>query len=218
MRAVQGVSYPRSGHSIVYQVATRYFGEAFVYCDTNNRRYCGCESVPCVNPQRTFAKNHDFGVQHEAGVPILPAERYLIQYRNPVCSITSNYYLYRFRKPWLHTKGAWKHFAIDSIDYWNRFVDKWVLDFPADANPPFFCSYESLISDPEVRMREILSYMSAEPLEEDAVRQVLSRKPIINRNNMAKFPYYDAGFFREMEALTAGRIARLGLPAFDEIT
>ena len=71
MLAVQGVSFPRSGHAIVYHTVRRYFGEALVYCDANNTRHCGCESVPCVNPGRTFAKNHDFGLKSGVGTPVI---------------------------------------------------------------------------------------------------------------------------------------------------
>ncbi len=216
MRPAQGVSFPRSGHGAVSNIARRYFGEAFIYCDTNNKRRCGCESVPCINPQRTFAKNHDFGLQNSVGVPIIPSERYLIQYRSPVRSIASNYYLFRRGDRSRHSKSEWRRFALDSINYWNRFVDKWVLNFPPNADAPLYCSYESLISDPEVRMREVLSYLSDESLDEDAFSQLLRMKPILQRNRISEFPYYDAGFFREIEEMTSGRPGRLGLPSFDE--
>lgn len=216
MWPVQGVSYPRSGHAITYILAKRYFGEAFVYCDTNNKVQCGCESVPCINPERTFAKNHDFGLQNADGVPINLAERYLIQFRSPVRSIVSNYYLYRSRSLLKYRKSEWIRFALDSIFFWNRFVDKWVLNFPAGANTPLFCSYESLVSNPQRRAREILSYFSTGPLDEEAVSKALIRRPVVARNSISKFSYYDAGFFRELEELTSGRLAILGLPAFDE--
>lgn len=217
MRPTQGVSYPRSGHSIVYHYAARYFGEAFIYCDINNKMFCGCESVPCVNPDRSFAKNHDFGVQNGEGMPIIPSERYLIQYRSPVRSIVSDYYLHRYRNILRHRKSQWQKFALNSIVFWNRFIDKWVLNFPSDADAPLFCSYESLISDPEARMGEILAYLGGGPLDEDAMHQILERKPIVERNSISKFRHYDAGFFRELEELASGRMAKLGLPSFEQV-
>lgn len=216
MRPTQGVSYPRSGQSIVLTTCRCYFGESFIYCDTNDKKYCGCESVPCINPDRTFAKNHDFGLQNSVGVPIIPSERYLIQYRSPVRSIVSNYYLFRYRKLLRHRKSEWLRFAINSIGYWNRFVDKWVLNLPSNVDAPFFCSYESIVSDPQVRMREILSYFSDGPLDDAAVCQILDNKSILPTGRISKFRYYDAGFFREIEELTSGRLAKLGLPPFDE--
>jgi len=216
IRPTQGVSYPRSGHALVYQIAIRYFGEAFIYCDANNTNHCGCESVPCINPARTFAKNHDFSLKHSGGMPVIPSERYFIQFRSPVRSIASNYYLFRRNKFSRRKKSEWQKFALDSIEYWNRFVDKWVLNFPGDANPPFYCSYESLLSDPDVRMREVLSFLSEDPLEDDAITGILREIPIVDRSSIKGFRYYDEGFFREIEARTSGRLARLELPSFDE--
>jgi len=216
MRPVQGVSYPRSGHGAIFRIARLYFGEAFIYCDTGDKVKCGCESVPCRNPNRTFAKNHDFGLFDSEGVPIIPTERYLIQYRSPVRSIVSNYYLFRTEKFSRRKKPEWQAFALRSIDYWNRFVDKWVIDFPTGVHAPLICPYESLVSDPQVYAREILSYLGEGPLDEDAVCQVCAKIPISARNRLSKFRYYDAGFFRELEEMTSGRISKLGLPSFAE--
>jgi len=216
MRPTQGVSYPRSGHGPIYHIARRYFGEAFVYCDTNNRMYCGCESVPCVNPARTFSKNHDFSVRRSPGVPIIPSEHYFIQYRNPVRSITSNFQLflkdYPEKQEWRH----WVEFAATGILYWNRFIDKWVLNFPADADLPFYCKYESLIADPETCVREVLAFLSDGPLDEEAVSRVLKEIPISPRNSLENFKFYDPAFLKELEDAASGRLAKLGLPSFTD--
>ena len=58
---------------------------------------CGCGLIPCINPDRTFSKDHDFGLRKSSGTPIILSERYLIQYRNPVRSIVSNFHLHHFR-------------------------------------------------------------------------------------------------------------------------
>jgi len=212
----QGVSYPRSGHGIILKIARRYFGEAIVYCDTNNVENCGCESVPCINPKRTFAKNHDFGLLRSGGVPIIPSERYFIQFRNPVRSIASDFYIFRTNALLNRRKSEWRRFALNSVNYWNSFVDKWVLNFPRDATSPFNCSYESLLSDPGGRTREVLSFLSENPLEDDEVSRILKIIPIVNKDSLSKFCYYDEGFFREIEARTSGRMAKLGLPSFNE--
>ena len=216
MQPTQGVSYPRSGHEAVYQIARRYFGDTFVYCDTNNKAECGCGSVPCINPGRTFSKNHDFGVYDSAGVPIIPSEHYFIQFRNPVRSIVSNYYLYRREHRFRFRRVDWQKFALRSITYWNRFIDKWVLNFPSDAQAPLYCSYEALIADPEARMREILLFLSNEPLDEEAVSRLLIEKPISPRNRITEFRFYDPVSLRELEDLASERLAKLGLPSFME--
>ena len=218
MQPTQGVSYPRSGHAPVYAIARRYFGDAFVYCDTNNKNHCGCESVPCVNPDRTFAKNHDFGLRKGAGVPILSSEHYFIQYRSPVRSIVSNFYLHLRNHPEKKERTDWEKFARKGVSYWNRFIDKWVLDFPSTADAPLYCTYEALIADPEARVREILSFLSDGPLDDEALTRILEELPIAPRDNLAVFQFYDPTFFRELEDAASERLARLELPSFtDEI-
>lgn len=214
MRPTQGVSFPRSGHKAVYDIAKRYFGDAFVYCDANNKKHCGCGQVPCVNPNRTFAKNHDFGLKISPGVRIIPSERYFIQYRNPVRSIVSNYHLYLKNNPHACERADWEKFAFRNIFFWNRFIDKWVLDFPADAAPPLYCTYESLIADPEARVKEIHAYMSEEPVDNETLSLILEENPIIPRYNLERFRFHDPVFFEELEDAASERLAELDLPSF----
>jgi len=216
MRPTQGVSFPRSGHAAIFHIAKRYFGEAFVYCDANNPKYCGCESVPCVNPDRTFAKTHDFSLRSSPGVPIISSEHYFIQYRNPVRSIASNFYLHVNNHPDECKRTHWEKFAVRSVFYWNRFIDKWVLDFPSDAEAPLYCTYESLLKDPEARVRDTLTFLSDGPLDDEAVARVIEKRPIAPRNRLAEFEFYDPVFFRELEDAASERLAELDLPSFTD--
>jgi len=218
MRPTQGVSIPRSGHGAVYQVARRYFGDAFVYCDDQNEknRHCGCRAVPCVNPARTFAKCHDLDLRASPGMPIIPSERYFIQYRNPVRSIVSYYHVHLEDHQDECERADWERFALRYVLYWNRFIDKWVLDFPEDAAAPFYCTYESLLSEPKARMREILTFLSDEPLDDEALTRILEKRPIAPRDRLAKFEYYDPVFLRELEDAASERLAELDLPSFED--
>ena len=234
MRATQGVSFPRSGHAAIYHIARLYFGDAFIYCDVNNTRFCGCGSVPCINPNRTFAKNHDFGLRKPPsprkilnlrqflslhkfrGVPIIPTEHYFIQYRSPVPAITSNFKVYLKKNPRENHRAGWEKFAFRDVNYWNRFIDKWVLDFPPDANPPLYCTYESLLANPQARVREILTFLSNAPLDDNRVEQIMQQIPIVPRNSISEFDFYDSVFFKELEDIASQRLAKLGLPSFKE--
>jgi hypothetical protein len=210
------MSFPRSGHEAVYHIAKRYFKDAFVYCDANNKAHCGCETVPCVNPARTFAKNHDFGVKTSPGVQIIPSEHYFIQYRNPVRAIVSNYHLHLKNHPDECERADWVSFAFRGVFYWNRFIDKWVLDFPEDAARPLYCTYESLIAEPEARMKEILTFMSDGPLDDEAAQRILEKLPITPRNSLAAFKFYDPVLFKELEDAASERLAELDLPSFKD--
>jgi len=246
MRATQGVSVPRSGHGAIFHLANHYFGDAMQYCDTGD--FCGCGSIPCVNPNRTYAKNHDFGlVKHRGlrllqarvnrksllrsdhlfksgnskkvyGIPIIPTERYFVQYRSPVWSITSNFELYLMSFPGNNTRAHWERFACLEMIYWVRFIDKWVLNFPKVAEPPHYCSYEDLVAEPSARVREIMQYLGDGALDENRLRHSIAKFPIEEKNSISKFRFRDPVFFKELEDHASGRLAKLGLPAFEDTT
>jgi len=179
---------------------------------------------PCINPNRTYAKNHDFGllnqnVSDENGLrasPIIPTERYFIQYRNPVAAIASDFKLYIRREPNRDRRAVWQDFALRQVSYWNRFVDKWVLNFPSDAVPPLYCSYEALIADPQERVREILAFLSDNPLDEERLKTIMQKVPIVPRNSLSRFKFNDPIFFKELESAASPRLDILGLPFFEE--
>ena len=174
MRKTQGVSIPRSGHAVAFQLGMRYFGEEMIYCDPEGTQFCSCRSVPCINQERNFAKNHDFALRNSTGWAMLKDENYLIQYRNPVHSICSNYQLYLKKNPQEPSKKGWHKFAYREIYYWNHFVDKWVIDYPEDASPPLYITYEELLGSPLAKARQIIEFMSDGPVEEELFDNVMS--------------------------------------------
>jgi hypothetical protein len=200
----------------VFHIAKDYFGDAFIYCDTDEKEFCGCGSVPCVNPDRTFAKNHDFGLRRFSGVRIIPSEHYFIQYRSPVRSIVSNFYLHREGYLQRDSRRGWEKFARKELKFWNRFIDKWVLNFPSSANAPLYCSYESLLADPLARVREFIAFLSDGPVDDETIVRLLKRIPIAARDNLAEFEFFDPTFFRELEDATGERLLRLNLPSFTQ--
>ena len=190
IRRTQGVSIPRSGHAITFQLGRRYFGDKFVYCDPDGTNFCSCRTVPCVNPETTFGKNHDFALRKSTGVILRKDVDYLIQYRNPVHSITSNFQLYLKRHPEALSEEGWKKFAYRDIYYWNHFIDKWVLDYPDNAIPPFYLTYDEQFD------------------------KVMSKFKIEARGALSSFQYVDHGFFDEIERRTSQRLAELNLPSW----
>ncbi len=217
MKPTQGISIPRSGHGAVLKVVRNYFGESLVYCDAQGKkRNCGCKTVPCVNPARTFAKNHDFGLPRSPGLPIIRSERYFVQYRSPVRAIVSDYYLYLKNNPEKRERADWERFALRQLSYWNRFIDKWVLHFPVDDCPSLQCSYEALLSAPEARTREILAFLCEAALDDAAVARIMECLAIAPRDRLAAFKYYDPVFFRELEDTASERLAVLALPSYEE--
>ena len=138
----------------------------------------------------------------------------MVQYRSPVRSIVSNYYLFLKRRPDRCTVEHWKTFALERILHWNHLVDKWVLNFPADRGPVHYCPYEELLADPKARIRDVLAFTSPDPIDEPAMALALMRVNIAPRDNLAAFEFYDAAFFESIEAYAGSRLRDLGLPSF----
>lgn len=216
MNPTQGISFPRSGHGAIFAMMQSYFGDALVYCDALNSRgrHCGCRAVPCINPKRTFGKSHDPEVREAEGIPVLPDQRYFIQYRSPVRAIASNFRLHLSKVPEDESRTGWEVYARGEISYWNRFVDKWVRNESPAMRSALICSYESLLANPETRTREILEFLSRDRLREDAVAELSRKFSVRRRDRLSGFKYFDTGFFRELEALTDGRLRELDLPDF----
>ena len=218
IRPTQGISFPRSGHAVLYHTFLLYFGDALVYCDPDrtDNTHCGCGSVPCINPRNTFSKNHDFGLMSGDGLPISGNRPYLIQYRSPVRSVASNFFLHLLAYPQDHNVIEWRKFACCQIRYWNKFVDKWVFDvFYSDVRL-YHCSYERLVFHTETTIDEVLRFVSQGSVDEArmrAVMQAIHPRPL---DRLRDFPYYDGAFFSDLEDMTEGRIGRLQLPSFKD--
>lgn len=218
MHKTQGISYPRSGHGVLYRALQCYFGDELVYCDPEstiaNPSLCACGHVPCVNPANTFAKNHDFGLMHGPGLAVLPDRRYLIQFRSPIRSIASNFHLSVARLPDTDNRYGWTTFIYKQIEYWNAFIDKWVLATEGDRRF-LTCRYEDLVSDPFATLRRVIEHVSQEPPSDDRISSFLCKVQVRPLDRLREFDFYDEEFFSRIEALTGDRMTRLGLPPFD---
>ena len=129
-------------------------------------------------------------------------------------SIVSNFYLHRRRTAKQLKLEDWQRFARNGIRYWNRFIDKWVLNYPSDAAKPLYCNYESLLADPRARSREVLLYMSIDALDEDRLNSALEAVSIRARDRLSSFEYFDPAFFRSLEKAADPRLNQLKLPSF----
>ena len=90
MERVIGVSWPRSGHHLLVRLLTLYFGETFRYCDFYGGVDNCCKTAPCTRADIHLAKSHDF----DLALPQIADRKYLIQYRDFVPSVVSNFELH----------------------------------------------------------------------------------------------------------------------------
>lgn len=221
MLKTQGISYPRSGHGALYHVLRRYFRGELVYCDPEVPRghtdssgsLCGCGQVPCENPQNNYAKSHDFGLLRGGqGLPVRPEVRYLVQYRSPVRAIVSNFGLHLRANPDDDNVDAWRAYAIEHMNYWVAFIDKWVLTRPAGT----WCDipYVKLIGDAPNTVRKAIEFVAGGTADPARLDDALQFVKLEARDRFASFQYPDEGFYKELEAMAGDRLRRLDLPAY----
>ena len=235
MRQVIGVSFPRSGHHIIYRILKRYhyhrmirersliyrvfkrfFDPDMLYCDSlgNNNKNCGCGKVPCINKDNNFSKNHDFDVLLKRGITIEKGRRYLIQYRNPVRSIASNYYLHCQNYPDYNSLSGWKKFSIREIKYWKAFVSKWVIEMPGTGAGFIIIPYDKLMTDPVEMSLRALQFSYSEPIYLRLMFHAIKVVDPSPKNSLANFPHYDENYFYHLESLVKTEMDALGLSSF----
>ena len=213
----ESISYPRSGHGALYHTLKRYFGDQFNYCaPLPQPNHCGCDSVLCTNVKTHFSKNHDFDVYKNGGIEIKPEQQYLIQFRNPVRSIVSNYYLYLAKNPHKASKEEWVAFAHKGIVYWNKLIDKWVIESQHQSKLLMSCPYEQFVTHPRHTVSQIITFMTDEEPDVKQLQQAITQVNIRPLNRIVTFPFFDKGFFREIEELAEPRLEMLALPSFKD--
>ena len=207
-REVQGVSYPRSGHHMLVSALKAYFGPEFNYCSDID---LNCHCVPCRNSQgANFHKNHDHALTLNAS---LPNAEYLIQFRRPLYSIVSNFYLALRSNPVVvkDTPECWQTFAEEEVDRWNLWMRKWVLENP---NPrKHTVVYESVMENPVEELLRAVNFFSPQHTPDRArMARIIRRLDIRPRRKLAEFPHHDAQFFGHLDGRLADVCAAAGLP------
>jgi hypothetical protein len=205
-RGVQGVSYPRSGHSLLVQFLKTYIGPEFHYCEY----YTDCREWPCVNRGNHFQKNHDFGLS----LPVSRDRPLLVQFRSPLYSIASNFLLLAKQNPARFTLEGWERYAIVSITAWRQWIHKWVLGL--DHKDALLLSYDKVVRHPDVQLSRALLFFGIEP-DSARVRSIVERLEVRRSAFARGFPFYDADFLRWVEQHAAAEMDAIGAPTMDEI-
>jgi hypothetical protein len=205
-RGVQGVSYPRSGHSLLVQFLKTYIGPGFHYCEY----YTGCRQWPCVNQGNHFQKNHDFGLS----LPVSRDRPLLVQYRSPLYSIASNFLLVGDQMPERFTLAGWERYAIVSITAWRQWVHKWVLGL--DHKDALLLNYDDVVRQPEPYLSRTLLFFGIKP-DPTRLRAVVEQMEVRRRTVAHGFPFYDADFLRWVEHHATEEMGAIGVLTMDEI-
>lgn len=162
IRPVQGISWPRSGHHLVVRLLQGYFGPAFGYCEFHRAERPSvpgiekcCKTVPCAYGARGvhFTKNHDFDLD----APQVEGLPYLVQYRDFVPSVVSNFELF-IRTGGEDSAEAFRRFASNQFTRYANFTDKWVnSDFISDQ---IVLHYDDLTAHPEEALAHMVRWFA----------------------------------------------------------
>jgi tetratricopeptide (TPR) repeat protein len=169
-----GASIPRSGHSFLHNLITKYFGEELFYCEFYTPPWC-CKTIPCTRRGThtlTFQKNHDrdFALRTD-----LHDALYVVQYRHPVPEVLSDYELElrdTLQRPVLKYRQSEQHYVAwlaHKAIYYRRFHEKWFRSrFPNAA----YLNYDDFAADPAAALRPIIDWAAGNVDEERLARVI----------------------------------------------
>lgn len=196
LNTIQCVSVPRSGHHLLIDMITKYYKSQnipFKYCEY----YTCCKHRPCKK-NANIQKSHDLNIinnNRETVINIADCKiPVLIQFRNPLYNITSDYYLHC--KNVKNTYENWLKFSKIQIIYIKNFLNKWVLSNKNKENI-IFVSYESLLKDTYSILTRIIKIIS--PNHNIDIDILKSITKIIHRSRtLDTFEYYNKQYFNEL--------------------
>jgi len=216
MDYVVGVSWPRSGHHLVARLLQLYFAEEFIYCNYYGGIEGCCKTLPCARAgEVTFTKSHDFDLE----LPQVEGQKYLVQYRDFVPSVVSNFELF-VREGGPDTPEGFRSFASSEFGRYRRFVRKWVLsDF---GQRQLVLNYADLLNDPAVELARMVGYFDPDhAVDEARIRTVIAEvdgEKVENRKverlhkvgvhpsrDVTEFRHYSPTLFEQLGRMTLTR-------------
>lgn len=209
-QVIYAKSMPRSGHHLLMEMLLAYFGRDLAYCEFYGSGCC--RAMPCQRAyypllgNRFFIqKSHDLDFRD----PIYPDALYIIQYREPIARIQSNWDHYlHVRQDQEDTPEAFRRFALAETRYHIRFWKKWL-----DQPPPrsVVLTYESLVRapaeaislvvaliDPSAKLDEI-AMQRAVPLLDRPAPSSLQRAASFSPRDVTVFRHQPPELFPEIE-------------------
>ncbi|MCU0790063.1 MAG: glycosyltransferase [Nitratireductor sp.] len=213
LRYLTGVSWPRSGHHLLTDLLSAYFGDRFAYCEFYSAENC-CRSVPCRAGNINLSKNHDYN----GSVPVLSNSNYLVQYRRFAPALVSNYELH-VRNTNKDDPEAFRSFAEAQKKRYLHFMARWA-ETTAPGATFLSISYEQLTSAPEQILRlAIGQFDPGADIDEAKLASVIARadrrtietrREVISREvgvaqwrDVSKFRHFDPVLFDRLEAETS---------------
>lgn len=208
MRAVQAVSFPRSGLGLLVRLLSKYFsGDLsfkvsireinfagdFVYCE----HYKHCGRIPCSDSRTNFQRSHDFGLR----LTIDTEKPYLVLYRKPLDAIISHYeaqFRWGICRLEMDTEKFWKRFLKKQLAYYQAFQRKWVTN---NWHPnTLYLQYEELVSIPQASLMKVIQLCAPDrKVDSGWLVRVVHSENISEKRSVEHFKYYDKKLFDRLK-------------------
>ena len=149
------VCFPRSGHRFLRNILSAYFGKEFKFRENHQKTGYSFEEA-------NYIKDHDFGIRNNnIGIQMLPKYRYLIQYRHPLESLVSYFEFFVKHERVTDDRESWNLFFPQQLDYWKRFVDKWLISVPGDMSLSMHSVvYSKLYGDTYSSVEQVINFLT----------------------------------------------------------
>ena len=202
---IHSITYPRSGKLLLTRLLCSV--EAGYLMNVPN-------DIPTIQKWElaNFPKNHDYGKKTRRD----SKKTYIIQIRNPVRAMASNYKLLldhntkeKHVRPDPHFFKEWATHDMRGAEHWRHIAKEWGKPHPSTL----FVSYEDLVEDPVMVLRDIANLMG-ETLDVDIALKVV--ECVRPRGSMEKMKWFDLKVMRGIEYLFRDEMRILGLPSFED--
>ena len=198
LRKIQGVSFPRSGFNLLAHMLLNYFsGDPMAKVNTEQPNIAGdfgycefykhCNQTPCTDPQVTFQKSHDFGLE------MLQSDEldYMVLYREPLPAIIS---FFEAELAWGNIAASndnfefWERYFRKRLEYYQMFKKKWVDDAPAKSH---VIKYEDLTSKPGDIFHALVEWMAPTRQADRAlINRIVECRKVKSTRKPEDFRYY----------------------------
>jgi hypothetical protein len=167
--------------------------DRFFWCEYYNH----CRRVRCVDPRTTFQKNHDLDLK----LPRRDDRYYLVQIRTPLPAIIS-WYERSLELGWddglEDTRESWLSFFRQRMEFFARFVDKWVA--PGETDNLIIVAYEQYLEDPIRSLAKVIPFF--DPRGELDPQTIRSRAWDMQKARIpSSFRYYDESLEQTLNSL-----------------
>lgn len=177
-----------------------YCSGPLVYCE----RYEHCNCDPCAHPSTNWQKTHDFDL-----LTVVPRDRILlIQSRNPIKAIVSQYVGYHKSDIINETRKSWEDFARYWLAFWVQWMTKW-------GGAGQIIWYESLVANTEQVLEDLIKKVEL-PFSQSLLKSVVAAVDMNNRNRLEDFQFFDKDFLSELERQAVIALPALSIPTLFE--